>query len=293
MESLATDRKTVWNMHAPDVNACPWHRPCICQIELVKRSCWSFRPPEIASLPPFLSFPKTVFPRCPLVAEPLTYPSPAHIPVLYSRVLQTNFGRSHPKNSNWEGKIHASTWKFRFYVENKPQTLFDFRYPVPYGYPAPGRSFLHEFFLAFWSSTASPWKANFRSAAPACIMCVNPTNRMRGHDEARRREASVQRSRPEVGRSIYIYIYIYLYISWQRRRWPPNWGLAVARPNYTRSNSRWMGAVRITSLNPKFNRIHFGLPPSGINRMTGWYTMTYAHRIHSTASKPWHPAPVM
>ena len=72
-------------------------------------------------------------------------------------------------------------------------------------------------------------KANFRSAAPACIMCINPTNRMRGHDEARRREASVQRSRPEVGRSIYIYIYIP--ISWQRRRWPPNWGLAEARPN--------------------------------------------------------------
>ena len=34
-------------------------------------------------------------------------------------------------------------------------------------------------------------------------MCINPTNRMRGHDEARRREASVQRSRPEVARSIY------------------------------------------------------------------------------------------
>ena len=50
-------------------------------------------------------------------------------------------------------------------------------------------------------------KANFRSAAPAFIMCINPTNRTRGHDEARRREASVQRSRPEVGRSIYIYIY--------------------------------------------------------------------------------------
>ena len=30
---------------------------------------------------------------------------------------------------------------------------------------------------------------------------------MRGNDEARRREASVQRSRPEVGRSIYIYIH--------------------------------------------------------------------------------------
>ena len=31
-----------------------------------------------------------------------------------------------------------------------------------------------------------------------------------------------------------------------------------------------MGAVRITSLNPKFNGSHFGLPPSSIHRMTGW-----------------------
>ena len=109
VESLATDRKTVWDMHAPDVNACPWHRRCFCQIELVKRSCWSFPPPEIASLPPVSSCPKTVFPRFLLVAEPLIYPaSPAHIPVLYSRVLQTNFGRSHPKNSNWEGNIHCA-----------------------------------------------------------------------------------------------------------------------------------------------------------------------------------------
>ena len=30
-----------------------------------------------------------------------------------------------------------------------------------------------------------------------------------------------------------------------------------------------MGAVRITSLNPKFNGSHFGLPPSSIHRMTG------------------------
>ena len=144
MESLATDRKTVWNMYASDVNACPWHRRCFCQIELMKRSCWSFPPPEVASLPPFLSCPKTVFSKIPLISEPLTYTSPADKPVLYSRVLQTNFGRSHPKNSN--------------------------------------------------------------CAAPTCIMCINPTNRMRGHDEARRLEASVQRSRPEVGRSIYIHI---------------------------------------------------------------------------------------
>ena len=31
-----------------------------------------------------------------------------------------------------------------------------------------------------------------------------------------------------------------------------------------------MGAVRITSLNPKFNGSHFGLPPSSIQRLTGW-----------------------
>ena len=59
MASLASDRKTLWNMHAPHVNACCWHRRCFCQIELVKRSCWSFPPPEIASLPPFSLWPKT------------------------------------------------------------------------------------------------------------------------------------------------------------------------------------------------------------------------------------------
>ena len=31
-----------------------------------------------------------------------------------------------------------------------------------------------------------------------------------------------------------------------------------------------MGAVRITSLNPKFNGSHFVVPPSSIHRMTGW-----------------------
>ena len=33
---------------------------------------------------------------------------------------------------------------------------------------------------------------------------------------------------------------------------------------------REMGAVRITSLNPKFNGSHFVVPPSSIHRMTGW-----------------------
>ena len=35
-----------------------------------------------------------------------------------------------------------------------------------------------------------------------------------------------------------------------------------------------MGAVRITSLNPKFNGSHFGLPPSSIHRMTGWVAIS-------------------
>ena len=33
-------------------------------------------------------------------------------------------------------------------------------------------------------------------------------------------------------------------------------------------------AVRITSLNPKFNGSHFGLPPSSIHRMTGWVAIS-------------------
>ena len=53
-------------MHRTSTRACPSHRRCFCQIELVKRSCWSFPPPEIASLPPFLSCPKTVFSKSPL-----------------------------------------------------------------------------------------------------------------------------------------------------------------------------------------------------------------------------------
>ena len=98
----------------------------------------------------------------------------------------------------------ARTCKLRFYIENKPQKLFDFRSALPYGYPSPEVSCTNFFLLLkLYYFT----KANFRSAAPAFNTCINPTNRMRGHDEAIRREASVQRSRPEVGRSIYIYIY--------------------------------------------------------------------------------------
>ena len=46
-----------------------------------------------------------------------------------------------------------------------------------------------------------------------------------------------------------------------------------------------MGAVRITSLYPKFNGSHFGLPPSSMHKMTGLggkmvWMMMYAHRPH-------------
>ena len=35
-----------------------------------------------------------------------------------------------------------------------------------------------------------------------------------------------------------------------------------------------MGAVRITSLNPKFNGSHSDLPPSSIHRLTGWVAIS-------------------
>ena len=35
-----------------------------------------------------------------------------------------------------------------------------------------------------------------------------------------------------------------------------------------------MGAVRITSLNPKLKRSHFGLPPSSIQSLTGWVAIS-------------------
>ena len=35
-----------------------------------------------------------------------------------------------------------------------------------------------------------------------------------------------------------------------------------------------MGATCITSLHPKFNGSHFGLPPSSIHRMTGWVAIS-------------------
>ena len=50
-----------------------------------------------------------------------------------------------------------------------------------------------------------------------------------------------------------------------------------------------MGAVRITSLNPKFNGSHFGLPPSSIHRMTGWvafYRILWRMRTAPIPSDP-------
>ena len=93
--------KPAWNMRTADVKACLWHRRSFCQIERMKRSCWSFSPPEIASRPPFSSCPKTVFPRCPLVAEPLIHPSPADLPAHYSRVLRSDKDRPAFQNPKW------------------------------------------------------------------------------------------------------------------------------------------------------------------------------------------------
>ena len=149
-----------------------------------------FPPPEIASLPPFSLWPKTDFPRFPLVAEPLTCPSPADIPVLYSRVLQTNFGRSHPKNSNWEGKIHCAHVQAQvLYWEQATEAVWHqicpaLRVPVP-------RSFLHEFFSCFWSSTTSRRQTFGLQLPRASCVSIQRTELMREHDEARRREASV------------------------------------------------------------------------------------------------------
>ena len=96
------------------------------------------------------------------------------------------------------------------------------RVPVP-------RSFLHEFFSCFWSSTTSR-RQTFGLQLPhaSCVSiqrteCADTTKQ----DAVRRRFKDLDRKSD--GRSI---IYIYIYISWQRRRWPPNWGLAEARPKY-------------------------------------------------------------
>ena len=107
--------------------------------------------------------------------------------------------------------------------------LFDFRSPLPYGYPAPGRSFLHEF-LAFEAPLLLTGKLSVCSSRMHHVSiqrteCADTTKQ----DAVRRRFKDLDRKSD--GRSVYIYIPIYIYISWQRRRWPPNWGLAEARPN--------------------------------------------------------------
>ena len=101
---LALHNTPLWNMHAPDINACPWHRRAFARSNSGNGLVW------VSLLPKSLPFHRShhaqiLFPRFPLVAEPLTYPS-LLIPALYSRVLRTIFGRPHHKNSKWEGKIH-------------------------------------------------------------------------------------------------------------------------------------------------------------------------------------------
>ena len=62
----------------------------------------------------------------------------------------------------------------------------------------------------------------------------------------------------------------------RRSRWKRSETIMVVCSNYDDftllrlCSTDIMGAVRITSLNPKFNGSHFGLPPSSIHRMTGW-----------------------
>ena len=113
------------------------------------------------------------FPRFPLVSEPLTFPSPAGIPVLHSRVLQTNFGRSHPKNSNWEDNIHCAHVQASVLYWEATEAVWlqicpALRVPVP-------RSFLLEFFfllLKLYYFT----KANFQSQLPHASSSVYQSN---------------------------------------------------------------------------------------------------------------------
>ena len=49
-----------------------------------------------------------------------------------------------------------------------------------------------------------------------------------------------------------------------------------------------MGAMRIASLNPKFNGSHFVLPPSSIHRMTGWVAISRILWRMRTAPLGWY-----
>ena len=55
-----------------------------------------------------------------------------------------------------------------------------------------------------------------------------------------------------------------------RQRATEAWNFFLTTDLCQENTPSTMGAVRITSLNPKFNGSHFGLPPSSIHRMTGW-----------------------
>ena len=85
--------------------------------------------------------------------------------------------------------------------------LFDFRSPLPYGYPAPGRSFLHEF-LAFEAPLLLKGKLSVCSSRMHHVSiqrteCADTTKQ----DAVRRRFKDLDRKSD--GRSVYIYTYIY------------------------------------------------------------------------------------
>ena len=72
--------------------------------------------------------------------------------------------------------------KLRFYIENKPEKLFDFRSALPYGYPSSEVSCMN-FVLAFEALLLHKGKLSVCSSRMHHLW----TNRTRGHDEARRR----------------------------------------------------------------------------------------------------------
>ena len=71
------------------------------------------------------------------------------------------------------------------------------------------------------------------------------------------------------------------------------WRLPYKNKMHTKSSTQvrksavgLKGAVHITSLNPKFNGSHFGLPPSSIHRMAGWVAISRIHRCVLTGDRP-------
>ena len=159
---------------------------CICQIELVNGLV------GVSLLPKSLPFhrsrhaQRTIFPRFLLVVVPLTYPSPADITVLYSRVLQQISGNLTLRIPTERVRSTAPTCKLRFYIENKPQKLFDFRSALLYGYPSTEVSCMNVF-LAF---EVLPLHEGKLSVCSARMHPVYPSNELtRALTRTRRRRS--------------------------------------------------------------------------------------------------------